>query len=354
MIDPLARKTISNNFLDRLEKCEKEIRKLKSREIKVRALDDFSDDIGLQTAGEFRSGNGVEPGNGFTGGRFGYPGFEYDGKKWFLVGVNNDELMVGLNLDNGEMIAGGGTVQINDNGIGIVNDAVFEENRVYKFYDANMNYVGGLLCYANSMVEVECVDANSSPDVSLRAKASGGYNAAVGISAQRFNNSIPPAYLNVFLGSDGIGRIEISPGENGCIILGMQNKVTDVTLRGTLSMENTGVVRGGEQIIADDRVYSFTPNTSKGVLIVWSGDDSNPVRGEEWGLIMYYAPTSGTPDIGSMVIGSAYAVRTGTMIGTTGTDGYLSISAANDGKIYIENRRGSSRTVRWNILAGSL
>jgi hypothetical protein len=85
----------------------------------VQNLSAISNQMGLQIAGEFRSGNGKVPGDGFTGGRFGWPGFSYGSDTWFLAGVLNDVLQVGLSLTDGKIYAGGGTVVISSSGIDI-------------------------------------------------------------------------------------------------------------------------------------------------------------------------------------------------------------------------------------------
>jgi hypothetical protein len=93
---------------------------LKSRQW-INNLSEISDKTGLQIAGEFRTGNGKVPGDGFTGGRFGYPGFTYNGTDYFLAGVSNDVLQVGLALASGKIIAGGGDVIIDEFGVSFLN-----------------------------------------------------------------------------------------------------------------------------------------------------------------------------------------------------------------------------------------
>ncbi len=94
---------------------------LKSRTLNT--LSEVSNQLGLMIAGEFRSGNGVAPGDGFTGGRFGYPGFTYGGVEYFLAGVSNDVLQVGLSLADGKIYAGAGNVILNSTGIVFKNNA---------------------------------------------------------------------------------------------------------------------------------------------------------------------------------------------------------------------------------------
>jgi hypothetical protein len=73
-------------------------------------LSDVSTIMGTVVAGEFRTGNFKAPGDGFTGGRFGYPGFSYGGSDYFLAGVSNDVLQIGLSLTDGKLYAGAGAV----------------------------------------------------------------------------------------------------------------------------------------------------------------------------------------------------------------------------------------------------
>jgi hypothetical protein len=92
------------------------------RQIVVGAgLSDISERLGLVMAGEFRTGNGLEPGLGFSGVRIGYPAFVYDGDTWNIVGVNNDVMQIGIRSSDGKLIAGGGNVVIDADGILIKN-----------------------------------------------------------------------------------------------------------------------------------------------------------------------------------------------------------------------------------------
>jgi hypothetical protein len=48
------------------------------------------------------------------------------------------------------------------------------------------------------------------------------------------------------------------------------------------------------------------------------------------------------------------AVTTGALAGTTGSDGNFTISAANDGRCYLENRRGSTISGSVSVIAAVL
>jgi len=80
-------------------------------------LSDISKRLGLVQAGEFRAGNGLEPGYGFSGVRMGYPAFAYASNTWHLVGVNNDVLEFGLSADTGKAYFAGGKAILDSDGV---------------------------------------------------------------------------------------------------------------------------------------------------------------------------------------------------------------------------------------------
>ncbi len=83
----------------------------------LQGLSDIDTRLGLIESGEFRSGNGQIPGDGFSGGRFGYPGFTYGNSQYFLAGVLSDVLQIGLSLTNGKLYALAGAFQLGQDGI---------------------------------------------------------------------------------------------------------------------------------------------------------------------------------------------------------------------------------------------
>lgn len=83
----------------------------------VQGLSDISERLGLVQAGEFRVGNSVEPGFGFTGVRMGYPSFTYEGEEWHIAGVNNDKLQFGFRATDGKGVAGGGSIVLDEDGM---------------------------------------------------------------------------------------------------------------------------------------------------------------------------------------------------------------------------------------------
>ena len=125
MAGDLDRLLYEGNILNRVTDLETQVKTLKSGTLKVTVLDHIANDMGLQIAGEFRAGNGVEPGNGFSGVRMGSPSFTYDGEQWNLVGVNADTLEFGVDATTGKAMIGGRAIIMGSDGIKIYNGALW-------------------------------------------------------------------------------------------------------------------------------------------------------------------------------------------------------------------------------------
>ena len=93
--------------------------RIAGNQINVTTLDEVSDCLGLIRAGEFRVGNGKEPGNGFTGMRMRYPSMTYENNYWNFVGVNEDDIQFGVDATTGRLYAADGRVLIDKTSIGI-------------------------------------------------------------------------------------------------------------------------------------------------------------------------------------------------------------------------------------------
>jgi len=129
----------------------------------VTGLSDITEKLGLVQAGEFRVGNRLIPGDGFSGVRIGYPGFSYGGAIYNIAGVDGDTLMVGIRSSDGTLVAAAGDVRLDISGltiaanifgiffestgastdfgrIGLLNDDLFFQNRTpggeIRFYGA--------------------------------------------------------------------------------------------------------------------------------------------------------------------------------------------------------------------------
>lgn len=97
--------------------------------------------------------------------------------------------------------------------------------------------------------------------------------------------------------------------------------------------------------LSDNDATSFTPNGTEGIVVVI--DDN-----AEGGVAHFKASsTNATTSIGGT---SNFAVTTGSLGGSDGTDTNLTVSA-NDGdnKVYIENRTGGERDVSYIVLLQS-
>lgn len=103
----------------------------------VNGLSDVSENLGIVTAGEFRAGNRNEPGmflrtavagSGFSGMRMAYPAMSYDldgtATDWNLVGINDDILQFGVRASDGKLVAGGGAVILDEDGITAVGGTI--------------------------------------------------------------------------------------------------------------------------------------------------------------------------------------------------------------------------------------
>jgi len=99
----------------------------------VTGLSEISEDLGTILAGEFRAGNKLEPGKGFSGMRMAYPAMTYGDDLWNLVGVNNDALQFGVSADDGKLYAGGGAVVLDATGLRIIGSGLTDQTKQLKF-----------------------------------------------------------------------------------------------------------------------------------------------------------------------------------------------------------------------------
>lgn len=135
--------------------------------------------------------------------------------------------------------------------------------------------------------------------------------------------------------------------------------MTDIATQGGTSgprVRSTKDPRNGasqwftDLVIADDTAVGVVPPNTAGIVIVSTGEglvirtaaflyqvDASPV--------LVPAFTDALPT-GSVVVASTAAA----LAGTTGTDAKLNVAAFTDGKLYVENRLGSSVTVTLTFL----
>lgn len=113
-----------------------------------------------------------------------------------------------------------------------------------------------------------------------------------------------------------------------------------LTVSGNLTIGNNEII-GTAVSVTDDTAISFTPGTAVGTVSV--SDLTNAV--ESGSFIFKTSVPICTQRFGT----SNMARTTGPLAGTTGTDAKLTVSCHTDGKIYIENRLGSTRTIAYLV-----
>jgi hypothetical protein len=96
----------------------------------------------------------------------------------------------------------------------------------------------------------------------------------------------------------------------------------------------------GSVVMADDTFFAFKPERLQGSVQVFTNGASTV-----FGLARFTAVGTADCDLYGSVSTANVEVTTGVLDGTTGTDTKFTISAANTGIIYLENRTGSSVTI---------
>lgn len=113
----IARTAVPDNAWERIAEVEQRANILEETSSEYSVLSDIVPDMGLVESGEFRAGNGVEPGSGFSGIRMGYPSFAYVDGEWNIVGVVNDAMQFGLSAADGKAYFAAGAAVIDQEGI---------------------------------------------------------------------------------------------------------------------------------------------------------------------------------------------------------------------------------------------
>tara|TARA_R110002012_G_scaffold318308_1_gene536349 strand:- start:6793 stop:8541 length:1749 start_codon:yes stop_codon:yes gene_type:complete len=104
----------------------------------------------------------------------------------------------------------------------------------------------------------------------------------------------------------------------------------------------TALYSGNTGALSDDTVFSFTPPSSKGFIKVTNGLGQNARV-----IDLTYDTIAGTTALAGFK-GAAIDRVNGILTGNTGADSFITVSAASDGKIYIENRNGTQKLF-WTI-----
>jgi len=284
----MSKDAVEGNLVQVIRNLQRRISALERQQQDVGQLSELSSDLGLVSAGEFRAGNGVEPGEGFSGVRMTADG---------VSGYDNDVLQSSMSATDGKITAGAGDVVLDVTGIVLIG-----------------NY-GTSYIASNSIKWISGSDTLAS--IAQASNGVGGTELTLNLTAE-----------NILLTGDVCTTSSVEVGTK--VIMG-----------------DTGAITGGAETINDDAAFSFTPATARGVLIFRSGGANTTLYG-----MFTFAATAGTAYCYSWVVGSATVAATGSLGGTTGTDGKVTVSAHTDGKIYIENRSGGNLNCAWQIVAG--
>lgn len=144
--------------------------------------------------------------------------------------------------------------------------------------------------------------------------------------------------------------IEAQSGASGSCYMASNRVTAGVT--GSLSYDSALVRLDGTWVssLATDTAVSLPWPTEKkqGLLLVSSGStSSSSARG------LFWARTDATPVMSSIAQATAADVvlTTGALTGTTGTATKVTLSAASDGKVYLENRSGVTRVFAFNFIS---
>jgi hypothetical protein len=367
----MSKDAIDNNLRQVIRDLTRRISALERQQQDVGQLSELSSDMGLQTAGEFRAGNGVEPGEGFSGVRMTADG---------VSGYDNDVLQSQMSATDGKITAGAGDVTIDADGIEIIGDSSGAPG-AYKIIDDSGNTVAELRGYVSNnysvmslystgqstsdgaLSYVSGMAASNMPSLLTLTAQSGTAQSNIVIVRDSNPNTVIGNYIGINNGgedvdtiirdSDGVASVLVCANA-GSKKVGIGTAAPDEKLdvRGNiiasgykLIMGDTGAITGGSESLADDKVVSFTPVIDRGLIIVYVGAD------DEQAMVIYNTSSPGT---WGMLLGADMVITTGALTdGTTdGTDAKWNISCHTDGKIYIKNRIGSTKIVRWNLFGG--
>ena len=175
---------------------------------------------------------------------------------------------------------------------------------------------------------------DGSDDVRVVVQAGGGLDTARGAYLTLSGNEEVTTPGQVVMSSGAGFDVEIRAAGSGNLNLAAGTKVT-----AGASVEMTkGRAPDFQLTIPDDAVQSFTPSRVHGFLKLQADNSSG-------GWFLGHFDVGGSPQMDKYAGFANYVASTGVHTGTTGADGQLTVSAADDGSIYIENRRGAQRII---------
>jgi hypothetical protein len=208
-----------------IQRVEAEIARNKRRNKRPETLDQLTSNLGTLEYGEFRVGNGNAPDSGFTGVRMLYPGATYGGEVYNLAGVNDDVLQWGGRLSDGVFIAGAGKVQIDVDGITLIDDGDTGTVNAITWNDTSGDGISKIITYVSGSptleVEVNQDNEYDASGLSLRTQggtAIGSGGESVQLILQTFQTAgesffrmfHTPTYGNFFYFDSGDGEIRLN------------------------------------------------------------------------------------------------------------------------------------------------
>jgi len=169
----------------------------------------------------------------------------------------------------------------------------------------------------------------------------------------RLGSSDASDYIRFFSGGSEAMRIASS----GNVGIGTSSPSEKLDVSGNVTISGSVILNGStisaiQVTVADDAVAELTfLNRRFGMLSVVEGSDDDvfPATSDRF---FGYVDFGNTPDSSTISAGGNTEIDdTNTLTGTTGTDGKVTIgTAGTSGTLYIENRRGSTKTFNVTLM----
>lgn len=228
--------------------------KVSAQQIVSNALSEINYNAGLLTAGEFRVGNGKDPGYGFTGVRMAYPAMTYAGDSYPFVSVSNDVLQVGISLSDGKLYAGQGAVIISSDGI-IISPGVADVNKI-KFINTS-GYTAGAI-YGTSTTEnaVSLVTTITPGTTSCSIQLVAGSNASFLVGSTFTRLTYDGYYLIKPYPNDAVNSVRFADKDSN-VILSIDTSNNRVGINNTTPQDSLHVT-GGILVGGDSSGYDNT------------------------------------------------------------------------------------------------
>jgi len=266
----------------------------------------------------------------------------------------------------GEFLAGEGSVKINEDGITLLAEADYRARNTVKWIDED-GTLGGEVYYilnSGSSGNILWLLAPSwtgrGSNINLRSAAPDTYASIIQLSAgsgavsnivyiSSDSNGTPQTTFNIDLEDvdfwvKGAGAnthmLYLDAGLDVASIGGVAVAGQKLTVYGNTVISSGGLsatdsnVRSSRTAILDDAARSFTPSETAGMMLLG-------ISAAYFALVTY---NTATPACVILTGGASTEVTTGALAGTTGSDEKFTISCHTDGKIYLENRTGATRT----------